>query len=239
MNEQPRVTSWIKGGVADWGIATTWTPRYGPQIPYQKMGLPYPHASGHRRSGHLRGHRSYAGYRWRDVDHDRDDRANDVTCGRVCVDMSVLDTDNVSNLTWRKPQVLPRLTCEPWQRYPECMTTSDKPTFSQRMNELAARAPIATFNGVYLRADTITQGKTSGPTKDAVARVEAGADVGKRITATRLVALGVFALAAKKQTGHVYLTIEGDGYDIAIDLPAKKEPEARKFAAKVNAAARA
>lgn len=32
----------IKGGVADGGIATTWTPRYGPQIPYQKMGLPYP-----------------------------------------------------------------------------------------------------------------------------------------------------------------------------------------------------
>ena len=58
------------------------------------------------------------------------------------------------------------------------------------------------------------------------------------MTATRLVALGVFALAAKKQTGHIYLTIEGDGYEIAVKLPVKAESDARKFVTKVNNAAK-
>ena len=92
------------------------------------------------------------------------------------------------------------------------------------------------FEGVSLIGDKLFYKSTRGPVKGATARVEQGADVAKRVTATRLATLGVFAFAAKKQTGHVYLTIEGDGIDIAVEVPAKKEADARKFAAKVNAA---
>ncbi len=99
-------------------------------------------------------------------------------------------------------------------------------------------AAFGKFEGVTLTPDTITHGKTKGPTSGATARVERGSDIDKRVTATRLVALGVFALAAKKKTGHVFLTIEGDGYEIAVEIPAKKEADARAFAAKVNTAAK-
>ena len=102
----------------------------------------------------------------------------------------------------------------------------------------AERKVIDRFESVTLTASTITHGATTGPVQGAVARVEQAADVQKRVTATRLIALGVFAFAAKKQTGHVYLTIEGDGYEIAVEVPAKRETAARKFAAKVNTAAK-
>jgi len=94
------------------------------------------------------------------------------------------------------------------------------------------------FEGVTLTKTTITHGRDGGSAKGAVARVEQSANAGSRITATRIVALGVFALAAKKKTGCLYLTVEGDGYAFSVEIPLKKESEARKFAAKVNAAAK-
>ena len=102
----------------------------------------------------------------------------------------------------------------------------------------AERKVIDRFEGVTLTASTIAHDATSGPVHGAIARVEQASDVQKRVTAARLVALGVFAFAAKKQTGHVFLTIEGDGFEIAVEIPAKKEADARKFAAKVNTAAK-
>lgn len=102
----------------------------------------------------------------------------------------------------------------------------------------AERKVIDRFEGVTLTASTITHGAMSGPVQGAVARVEHAADIQKRVTAARLVTLGVFAFAAKKQTGHVFLTVEGDGFEFAVEVPVKKEADARKFAAKVNAAAK-
>ena len=94
------------------------------------------------------------------------------------------------------------------------------------------------FEGVKLIGDKLFYKSGHWPVTGAVARVEQAADVQKRVTATRLVALGVFAFAAKKQTGHVYLTVEGDGFEFMVEVDAKKDSDARKFAAKVNTAAK-
>ena len=92
------------------------------------------------------------------------------------------------------------------------------------------------FEGVSLIGDKIFYKSTRGPVKGAVARVEQGADIQRRVSLGRMAATGLLALRHKKLTGHVFLTIEGDGFDIAVEVPAKKEADARKFAAKVNTA---
>ena len=94
------------------------------------------------------------------------------------------------------------------------------------------------FEGVRLMGSTIFYKMDTYPIAGATARVELGGDIRKRVTATRFMALGIFSLAAKKQAGHVFLTVEGDGFDILVEVPVKKEAEARKFASKVNKAAR-
>jgi hypothetical protein len=94
------------------------------------------------------------------------------------------------------------------------------------------------FEGVTLTRTEIKYKRQGGPVDGAVARVESGADVRSRMTATRILAIGVFALAAKKQVGHVYLSVEGNGYEFVVEVPVKKESDARKFAAKINNAGR-
>ena len=58
------------------------------------------------------------------------------------------------------------------------------------------------------------------------------------ITTARVVALDVFALGAKKQVGHIYLTVEAPGYEFVVELPVTKESDARAFAAKINNASK-
>jgi hypothetical protein len=77
------------------------------------------------------------------------------------------------------------------------------------------------------------------PVAGARAEVAVGADAQRRITATRIVLIGVFALAFRKQKGTGFLTIENDTYYLGVPFPIKDERDARAFAAKVNAAARA
>lgn len=90
------------------------------------------------------------------------------------------------------------------------------------------------FEGVHLKGGMIRQGKTGGPVTGATARVETGADIGKRVTITRLAVIGIFAFAAKKQAGHVFLTIDHPEYQILVEVKAKQDGDARKFAALVN-----
>jgi hypothetical protein len=93
------------------------------------------------------------------------------------------------------------------------------------------------FEGVELKLGQVMYKGTGGPVVGATARVESGADAHRRITATRfLLAGGVFS--KRKQVGHVYLTVEAPGYTFAVEVPAKKEADARSFAAKINNAAK-
>jgi hypothetical protein len=94
------------------------------------------------------------------------------------------------------------------------------------------------FEGVTLKLGQVQYKGQGGSVAGATARVESAADIHGRITATRVLALGIFALGAKKQKGHVFLTVEAPGFEFLVELPVKKEAEARGFATKINNAAR-
>lgn len=99
--------------------------------------------------------------------------------------------------------------------------------------------PVAYFADLTLHRDRVTKGGDTHPLDGVTARVEVGSDLEKRVTATRLVALGVFAFAAKKKTGgEVFLTVEGPGFFWTIEVDRKKRGDAQAFAAKVNDQAR-
>jgi pectate lyase len=102
----------------------------------------------------------------------------------------------------------------------------------------ARAASTGTFEGIALKPDSLRYKGTSGPVFGATAHVETAADVRRRITATRVLTIGVFALAAKKQVGNVYLTVEHPDYGFVVEIPVKKETQAREFAAKINNAAK-
>ena len=107
------------------------------------------------------------------------------------------------------------------------------------LKEWAAQADYTgVFEGVTLKADSIKYKRDGGPITGAVARVETASDIRSRVTATRLLAIGVFAFAAKKKTGHVYLTVEHPDYTFMVEVPVKKETKAREFATKINTASR-
>lgn len=73
------------------------------------------------------------------------------------------------------------------------------------------------------------------PLTDVTARLEAGEELQSRVTATRLVLLGVFALAAKKKSGGTkFLTIEGPGFMWGAEVDRKSIKDAQKFMLAVN-----
>ena len=103
----------------------------------------------------------------------------------------------------------------------------------------------AAFPPFVLHADgTVSKqgGKDRGrhPLAGVEARVETGEELHRRVTATRVLLTGVFALALKKKAGGTsFLTIEGPGFAWVEEVDRKKKAKAVEFAAKVNAAARA
>lgn len=104
--------------------------------------------------------------------------------------------------------------------------------------EAAARNAGLFFEGVVLTENSITYKDQGGLLTGATARVENAADVQRRVTATRLLAIGIFAFAAKKQSGNVYLTVEHPDYQFIVEVPVKQETKAREFAVKINNAAK-
>lgn len=79
-------------------------------------------------------------------------------------------------------------------------------------------------------------GQASGPFTRSLARVESHGQLSSRITATRIAAFGVFALAARKKVDQreLYLTVEGDGFQILLQVDPDLGAAARKFAAAYN-----
>ena len=110
--------------------------------------------------------------------------------------------------------------------------------------EKLAAGPVATFGDLVLYGSGEV-GKAEGvktvrhPVGGVTARVESGSALEKRVTATRLVAMGVFAFAAKKKRGgESWLTLESDQVFWSVEVKRGDEAKAREFAAKVNQAAR-
>lgn len=93
------------------------------------------------------------------------------------------------------------------------------------------------LEGYRLSGDKISKGIRSWPVAGATAEFEHGANIGSRVTATRVVLTGVFALALKKNKNKVFVAVElADGEQLLIETSAKDEKKAREFASKINRA---
>ncbi|MFJ3826224.1 hypothetical protein [Streptomyces nodosus] len=103
---------------------------------------------------------------------------------------------------------------------------------------LELRAAAAAVGGLMVRKDPMrftSPGQMDVPVTGATITVDRG-EAAKRITATRVALTGIFALALKKDATKLYVTIEGaDGSVMILSCSAKKELDARKFAALVHA----
>jgi type VI protein secretion system component VasK len=91
---------------------------------------------------------------------------------------------------------------------------------------------LGSYHGVRLYERWIDTPHGSGQVRDTVASVDA--QISSRITATRLVTLGVFALAAKKKTGAIFLSIDNPGLASVIECSKDENLKARQFAVKIT-----
>jgi hypothetical protein len=92
------------------------------------------------------------------------------------------------------------------------------------------------FAGVLIDGDEIVVGEQRCPLAGATARVDSGGQVTRRLTATRIVFLNVFALAApkKKDRRYLYLAIEGPTFAFAVPVHPDKSRAAHAFAARIT-----
>lgn len=106
------------------------------------------------------------------------------------------------------------------------------------LKDYAARHRFdAAFADCRLGADKIHKGLRSWPVAGAKADFEHGANVGSRVTASRVLMTGIFALALKKNRNKVYVMIElADGEQLLVEGKAKDEKKARTLAQNINRA---
>ena len=91
--------------------------------------------------------------------------------------------------------------------------------------------------GFKLSKDSIKKGTEIKSLNNVIARIETGSELQSRVTITRLVALGVFAFAAKKKKGgEKYLTIEGPDFvwTAEIKRDRKDVKKAINFVSQIN-----
>lgn len=103
--------------------------------------------------------------------------------------------------------------------------------------------PLKTLDGVMtLNTDarTIRCAGQGGSLDGASATVDSAGSLDKRITASRIVLTGIFALAwqKKKDNRELYILIDGPDYSMAMRVDPKRSNDARKFAAGINTIAR-
>jgi predicted nucleic acid-binding Zn-ribbon protein len=106
-----------------------------------------------------------------------------------------------------------------------------------RLAEASRRAKMhGYFAGVKLSPDRITYRGEAHPPIGVTATVETSGEVESRISATRLAATGVLALAWRKRTDNreVVLTVQGDGFAWIVDVGPDRLDKAREFAAKIR-----
>lgn len=113
-----------------------------------------------------------------------------------------------------------------------------RPMFGSKDKKPKAKV-VATLDQYILKDDNTLQiGMKKWDVTGATADFEHGANVGGRVTATRVALTGVFALALKKDRNKVYIPIEfADGEQHLIEARAKNEAKAREFARQLQAAA--
>lgn len=107
--------------------------------------------------------------------------------------------------------------------------------------EKAAAARQRQITGTAAAAGlTVIGGKFRAPNQEPVPvdgahiTIERGEEAGKRVTATRVLLTGVFALLMKKDMNQLFITIENGEQVMLCPVPAKKEGAARILATMVN-----
>jgi hypothetical protein len=112
------------------------------------------------------------------------------------------------------------------------LAVSAKATKRQRLGDL-----------VVIDADDcrLLTEKQSYPLAGAKASIETAGNIERRVTATRLLLTGPFALGLRKKTDSraLYLIVEGRGWSLPLKLNPRTEAHARAFAAEINTIASA
>jgi hypothetical protein len=110
--------------------------------------------------------------------------------------------------------------------------SDDEKAAARRQRQITAAAASAGL--------TVMGGQFRAPNQDPVpadgARItiERGEEAGKRVTATRVLLTGLFALALKKDMNQLFITIENGDKVMLCPVPARKEAQARVLATLVN-----
>lgn len=107
--------------------------------------------------------------------------------------------------------------------------------------EKAAAAQQRRITGAAAAAGlTVMGGKFRAPNQEPIPiegahiTIERGEEAGKRVTATRVLLTGLFALLLKKDMNQLFITIENGDQVMLCPVPAKKEAAARILATMVN-----
>lgn len=110
--------------------------------------------------------------------------------------------------------------------------TDEEKAAAQRQRQLTAAAASAglTVMGGKFRAPN----QQPVPVEGARITIERGEEAGKRVTATRVLLTGVFALLMKKDMNQLFITIENGDQVMMCPVPAKKEGAARILATMIN-----
>jgi hypothetical protein len=110
--------------------------------------------------------------------------------------------------------------------------TDEEKAAAKRMRQITATAASAglTVMGGQFRAPN----QDPVPVEGARITIERGEEAGKRVTATRVLLTGLFALALKKDMNQLFITIENGDKVMLCPVPAKKEGAARILATMVN-----
>jgi hypothetical protein len=108
----------------------------------------------------------------------------------------------------------------------------------------AAAAPVSqrleSFECVEIDGDQVrnSNSREGGPAAGARATVETSAQIEIRADATPLMMRGWATFVARKRRGEseLFLTVEGDGFALVVEVAPALELQARRFAATLNAA---
>lgn len=114
-----------------------------------------------------------------------------------------------------------------------------KEDFAAKMADLEADPRVAEYwtpdGTLDVRESTLRYRGETQPIAGAVARLEDGEALESRVTATRLVMLGVFAFAAKKKSGGTkFLTVESPDFFWTIEVERKRVSEAMSVVTAIN-----
>ncbi|MFE7899188.1 hypothetical protein ACFU3E_16995 [Streptomyces sp. NPDC057424] len=110
--------------------------------------------------------------------------------------------------------------------------TDEEKAAAKRMRQITATAASAglTVMGGQFRAPN----QDPVPVEGARITIEREEEAGKRVTATRVLLTGLFALALKKDMNQLFITIENGDKVMLCPVPARKEAQARILATMVN-----